>query len=450
VYVPAAPAPPGGFPVMIFWYGGSWTYGGASFPLYDGETDVALMKDVILVAANYRLNVFGYLAGDELLAESADKSVGNYGFQDQRAVMTWVRDEIANFGGDPTQVTIFGESAGGGSVSNHLVSPRSRGLFARAAIESGSFASWTAQPYNISRTRLPQVARNLKCTGSGAPLLVCLRAVNETALLAADHDLTEAFLEWSPVIDGVEVLDDPRALAKAGAIAPVPVLLGFNADEGTLFNDSPTDLNATDYEAAIATDIGPVLAPEVVALYPLAQYESPWWAICAILRDSQMLCPGLDTARWVSTAPVPQSSFAYFYTQVLILTDFIDLFRNLRCFHGSELVSVFDFSVLLWNDEEVAMAKTFVGYWTNFARFGDPADPRGAPVPAWPVYASGAGQNVAVISAGDKVSANVTIVTGGLRGTECAFWDNVTIPPNTVWGPCNATTGCVPHASGLT
>ena len=78
VYVPAAPPPPGGYPVMLFFYGGSWTYGGASFPLYDGETDVALMKDVILVASNYRLNVFGYLAGDELLAESADKSVGNY------------------------------------------------------------------------------------------------------------------------------------------------------------------------------------------------------------------------------------------------------------------------------------------------------------------------------------------------------------------------------------
>jgi para-nitrobenzyl esterase len=254
VYVPAAVPPPGGYPVMLFWYGGSWTYGGASFPLYDGETDVALMKDVILVAANYRLNVFGYLAGDELLAESADKSVGNYGFQDQRAAMRWVRDEIAHFGGDPAQVTIFGESAGGGSVSNHLVSPRSRGLFARAAIQSGSFASWTAQPYNISRTRLPQVARNLGCAGSTGPaLLTCLRAVNETSLLAADRGLTEAFLEWGPVIDGVEVVDDPRALAAAGALAPVPVLMGFNADEGTLFNDAPTDLNASLYEAAIAS-----------------------------------------------------------------------------------------------------------------------------------------------------------------------------------------------------
>lgn len=101
------------------------------------------MKDVILVASNYRLNVFGYLSGDELLAESPDGSVGNYGFQDQRAAMTFVKTEIAAFGGDPSSVTIFGESAGGGSVSNHLVSPRSRGLFARAAIESGSFASWT-------------------------------------------------------------------------------------------------------------------------------------------------------------------------------------------------------------------------------------------------------------------------------------------------------------------
>ena len=176
-----------------------------------------------------------------------------------------------------------------------------------------------AQPYNISKTRLPQVARNLGCSGSTGPaLLTCLRAVNETALLAADHGLTEAFLEWSPVIDGVEVLDDPRVLAAAGKLAPVPVMLGFNADEGTLFNSAPTTLNASLYEAAIATDIGDVLAPSVVANYPLLQYESPWWAICAILRDSQMLCPGQQTANWVSTAPTPQNAFVYFYTQILV------------------------------------------------------------------------------------------------------------------------------------
>lgn len=293
--------------------------------------DVAIAEDAIVVATNYRLNVFGFLAGDELKAESADGSYGNYGLQDQRAAMQYIAQEIAAFGGDPKRLTIFGESAGGASVSNHLVSPRSRGLFAGAMIESGSFSDWSSQPYNISRTRLPQVAKHLGCA-TGPTLLACLRAVNETALLAADRGLTEGQLEWGPTIDGVEVVDDPRTLAAAGLVAPVPVLLGFNADEGTLFDSAPTNLNASDYLAAVETIIGPDLAPRIVEAYPAAQYESPWWAISAILRDSQMLCPGLQTAGWLSARSPPQQTFVYFYTQILLITDIIDLFRELRCF----------------------------------------------------------------------------------------------------------------------
>ena len=130
---------------MMFFYGGSFTFGGASFPLYDGDQDVVLSEDVILVATNYRLNVFGFLAGDELRAENADGMTGNYGLQDQRAALQYLHDNIAAFGGDPARVTIFGESAGGASVSNHLVSPRSRGLFSGAMIQSGSFSDWSSQ-----------------------------------------------------------------------------------------------------------------------------------------------------------------------------------------------------------------------------------------------------------------------------------------------------------------
>jgi para-nitrobenzyl esterase len=166
VYAPATAPPSGGFPVMFFMHGGSWTFGSGSFPLYDGDNDVALLEGTIIVTVrssshrrksvsvvgilpqfmsslclqiNYRLGVFGFLSGDALKSESPDGSVGNYGFQDQRLAMQFVVDNIANFGGNPQLITIFGESAGGGSTASHLVSPKSWPLFQRALIESGAW-----------------------------------------------------------------------------------------------------------------------------------------------------------------------------------------------------------------------------------------------------------------------------------------------------------------------
>lgn len=434
IYVPSnSTPPPGGYPVMLFFYGGSYEYGGASFPLYDGITDIALVHDVILVATNYRLNSFGFLAGDLLRNESVDGSVGTYGFADQRAALTFLRNNIAAFGGNPNLITVFGESAGGASVSNHLASPRSRGLFQRAIIQSGSFSDWTAQPYGISKERLPEMARNLGC-GNAPDVLACMRAVNETALLNAEHDLTSGQLTWSPAIDGVEVIDDPRTLAANGQIAPVPVMLGFNHDEGTLFNNAPTDLNASDYLSAMESWIGPELAVEVAQVYPPTYAESPWWSFCAILRDSQMLCPGKDTGIWMNnpnringTKPV----FVYFYTQILFLIDIVDVFKPLRCFHGSELVSVFDFTLLLWGFGESDMARTFVTYWTNFAINGNPNGPT---VPIWNPFLGNSTtlDNIAQISTTDT-GVNVTMING-LQTNECGFWDGHRVNESIIWG----------------
>jgi para-nitrobenzyl esterase len=303
---------------MVFIYGGHSAYGGAGFPLYDGEADVALAQDVILVTLNYRLNAFGFLAGDLLKAESSDGSVGNYGFQDQVAGLAFVARNAGAFGGNPGRVTIFGESSGAASVSVHLVSPASAGLFAGAIIESGAFSGWTAQPYSISRTRLSQLAGNLDCTSGD--VLGCMRAVNATTLMAAQYGLTsgQADLTWGSTIDGVVLTDDPRVLVAAGHVANVPVMLGFNHDEATLFNTAPTSINASGYLEALQLVLGPAIAADAVAEYPVADYEDTWWTICAVLRDSSMLCPGRDTAGWL-TAPTrtpPQSVHVYYYTQV--------------------------------------------------------------------------------------------------------------------------------------
>ena len=154
------------------------------------------------------------------------------------------------------------------------------------------------------------------------------------------------------------------------------------------------------------------------------------WAISAVLRDSQMLCPGLQSGAWLTQAGRTQPAFVYFYTQILAIIDIVDIFRELRCFHGSELVSVFDFSVLLLGPGEPDMAKTFVSYWTNFAMNGDPNV--GKPVPKWTSFGAGAGGNVARIST-TPAGVNVTMVTG-VQGQQCAFWKNVSIAPSVIWG----------------
>ncbi|RYG51932.1 hypothetical protein EON67_02350, partial [archaeon] len=231
--------------------------------LYDptnAQNVSGLVNHVIYVTINYRLSVFGFLAGDLLRAESPDGSVGNYGFQDQRMALNFTKTIISSFGGNPNLITLFGESAGGGSTSSHLVSPRSWPYFQRAIIESGAWAPWTAQPYNISATRLPQLAKNLNC--STAPnVLTCMRAVDAMTTFKSQAGLTSAFLQYSPVIDGVELTADPRALLAKGAVNPVPIMLGFNMNEGTLFNSAPDNLNATNEESAIATITGAALAP---------------------------------------------------------------------------------------------------------------------------------------------------------------------------------------------
>jgi carboxylesterase type B len=229
VYVPSGnrTAPPGGWPIMLFWYGGSWEMGAAGFPLYDADADVQLMEDIIFASSNYRENAMGFLAGDDLRAESPDGSVGNYGLLDQRAALKFLHDNAAGFSGNPDRITIFGESAGAGSVSHHLTMPSSWPYFSAAAMESGPFAPWISRPYNISATQLPQLAANVNCTQATGPArMECLRAVPwQTIVTTGLTNLTRGIITWAPVIDGVTVLDDPRVLAAAGAIAPVPVLL---------------------------------------------------------------------------------------------------------------------------------------------------------------------------------------------------------------------------------
>jgi carboxylesterase type B len=222
LWLPNRPAPPvgQGYSAMIFFYGGSWTTGSAMFPLYTGEALTVSSNATVVITVNYRLTAFGFLGSDLLRGD--DNSTGNFGLQDQRQAMRWLRDNADLLHVDPARVMIFGESAGAGSVSSHLVSHRSRGLFTRAAMESGPFADWTSVQLDEGKQKFQMFCENLGCpmppanasasSPEAAQLRACLRSRNMTQVLdATKHLPSSGLVDWSPTVDGVEFTDDVRA-----------------------------------------------------------------------------------------------------------------------------------------------------------------------------------------------------------------------------------------------
>jgi para-nitrobenzyl esterase len=210
-------------PVLVYFYGGGFQAGDGSEGRYDGESMAA--RGIVAVTVNYRLNVFGFLAHPELTKESPQHASGNYGLLDQNAALRWVAQNIAAFGGDPARVTIAGESAGSISVSAHMVSPLSKGLFARAIGESGSLLG------ALPAAPLPEVEQTgLKfATNSGAASLAELRAMPAEKVLEATGKPGAPW--FSLTIDGLFITEDPWSDFASGKQAKVPLLVGWNSEE---------------------------------------------------------------------------------------------------------------------------------------------------------------------------------------------------------------------------
>ena len=242
-------------PVMVWFHGGCFTGGSPVTDDYDGSAMVALAASVgtpvIVVTVGFRLNAFGHLASDAILA--ADGTTGNQGLLDQRESLRWVRDNIGVFGGDASRVTIFGQSSGAGSVAVHLVSPGSWGLFHRAIIESGSFPNWIAHSRGAAQRNYDALIGETECASvdasaeSGQLVLDCLAGLDAEVLRAAAAKVATPCrdgCEWAPVVDGPSgfLADLPWKLLRDGQIAPgVDVLHGSNLEDGSGFvNDVDT------------------------------------------------------------------------------------------------------------------------------------------------------------------------------------------------------------------
>ena len=272
VWTPAR-SPGDELPVMVWIHGGSFTSGSGSMGIYSGET-VAEAGGVVVVTINYRLGALGFLAHPALSAESPQGVSGNYGLLDQIAALKWVRRNIAVFGGDPRLVTVFGESAGAISILDLMASPLAAGLFQRAIVQSGilqeaAMGSQTGWPLREAERAGARFVRGLGV--SDGETLEQMRALPVDALLRRTpaSDFLTAGLPYKPVVDGYLLPKSATETFAAGEQMDVPLLVGSNADEGSLFMPLMGDVTLARYRAYLKASYG-TRAGRVQALYPAA------------------------------------------------------------------------------------------------------------------------------------------------------------------------------------
>lgn len=370
-------------PVMVFIHGGGHTQGSGS--RYDGS-GLAERGGAVVVTINYRLGVFGFFAHPALSGEDpAHPASGNYGLLDQLAALRWVQTSIRAFGGDPGNITIFGESAGAVSVCNLVASPLGRGLFHRAIMQSGACGNRRALRSEAGEGFGVRFAAAAGC--GGAPdVLACLRAKPRDAMLATLKPAVQGLLgtlsgrqPYQPVVDGVVLPADPLEIVGAGRYNNVPVLLGTTANEGTLFLAGLRLDSEAAHRAALEATFGD-RAPALLARYPTAKYPSPRAAYDALLTDLAFVCP----TRAFSQAFAAHQPRVYVYQFAHTMAS--GPARTLGAFHGLELAFIFGFRVLpnlRPTTEELALSGVIADYWVQFARAGDP---NGGGLPAWPAY----------------------------------------------------------------
>ena len=362
-------------PVMVWIYGGGFSSGGNTVPLYDGE-DLA-KKGIVVVALNYRVGMLGFLAHPELTAENPDQTSGNYGLLDQIAALDWVKKNIAAFGGDPDNVTIAGQSAGAFSVNALVVYPKAKGLFHKAIAQSGGMfnrGSGLVSGIQGAEERGKQLTDTLGIT------LADLRKIPADSLLKFPG-------RFGPVVDG-KVLPSVRQAFEDGSFSDVPLLTGWNADDRVSANQPVTP---AEFKANAKKQYGG-RAGEYLQLFPAGNEVE--------LEETQktiaVLGFGFQNYTWekMQTEKGQKDAFLYYFTRIPPGEP------NYGAFHSAEFSYALH-TLRNWNrpfeQADYDLEKTMSDYWVNFVKTGNP---NGEELPEWPVFDP---NNPLVIELGSEV-----------------------------------------------
>jgi para-nitrobenzyl esterase len=393
-------------PVLVWIHGGDLTAGESD----DYNPAGLVQAGTVVVTVNYRLGALGFLAHPALAARPGGPA-GDYGLMDQQAALRWVQRNIRGFGGDPRNVTIAGESAGGLSVLAQLVSPAARGLFAKAIVESGAY-SLLLPGLQAAESSGEAFGAKAGCAGQTA---ACLRGLPVTTIL---NDQGAVGMN----VDGAVLPQSIGTALASGGFSHVPVINGTNHDEWRLFiaifRPLTGPVTAANYQSMIAStaSVSPAEAAVVATRYPLSSFASPADALGAVGTDAIFACPALTIDRELSRyAP----TFAYEFNDEHAPERFLPPVSGFSygAAHASEIQYLFQLNVTpypgFFTSGQQQLAAGMQRYWTTFARQGS-ASSSGAP--AWPPFRTGSQQMMSLIPPAPRVE------TGFAAEHQCAFW----------------------------
>lgn len=407
-------------PVMFYLHGGRYEQGAAGSILYDGGF-MANRSGVVIVTANYRLGALGWLT-------LQSEITGNYAIQDQRQAMLWVQNNIKYFGGNPNQITIFGQSAGSSSIMAHIISPKSKGLnlFQQAIVESVP-STLPNRPMEDAIAIGQLFSQDAGCPNYDA---TCLRNLDVSAVIQA-QDISqkhlnilkpiEEFYPWTPTVDGIEITGQLLDVLSSGPsnYMNVPLILGTVSEEVYMFiflaDKSP--MSDADYLAAMAA-VFLTASPEVVAMYPptpLIGDKRPALGVAG----SDYVFYGSNRAALVqllqTNLPIYNYQFSHAMSDDIWGPNYTFCVGHV-C-HGSEIPFVWHIDRFNFTAEEEVLSLSMIDYWTNFARSGNPNSP--APVDVnWPLW-----DNTTLLALNFTVPEN--FVASDVRGEYLNFWDKL-------------------------